>query len=240
MAEVRRLCCCLGVPLLLLARLPCVISQVRHGQRGGMTTKHEANKYQLYLDRLRAIVDKVVGEAGVVISVPTDPTQWQTPHGPRLGAFELQLFYTEQGSLRSEVLHSKLATKKWPSTAKLEAALLRQVGPSRSVESNGGTEYAVASAVCDYCVQVHTIRIHPVVMCADGFARGLVPLPSLKLLKSASSQQDAAGSTIAITKEHNWISTRLPRGSEDCFVQVDDSLAYAGGSFALLTIFWPV
>lgn len=166
MAEVRRLCCCLGVPLLLLARLPCVISQVRHGQRGGMTTKHEANKYQLYLDRLRAIVDKVVGEAGVVISVPSDPTKWQTPHGPRLGAFELQLFYTEQvgssfsiwlracsmllpsaqGSLRSEVLHSKLATKKWPSTAKLEAALLRQVGPSRSVESNCGTEYAVASA----------------------------------------------------------------------------------------------
>ena len=61
-----------------------------------MTTKHAAEKYQLYTSRLRAIVTKVVGAAGIVQVVPEDATQWQTPHGARLGAFELQLFYREE------------------------------------------------------------------------------------------------------------------------------------------------
>ena len=61
-----------------------------------MTTKHAAKKYQEYLSKLRGVVETVVGAAGVVHVVPADTTQWQTPHGPRLGAFELQLFYREE------------------------------------------------------------------------------------------------------------------------------------------------
>ncbi|KAL1523125.1 hypothetical protein AB1Y20_018081 [Prymnesium parvum] len=169
-----------------------VMAEVRHGHQTGMTTKHEANKYQTYLEKLRSIVSRVVGDAAVVIVVPGDATQWQTPHGPRLGAFELQLFFKEQGMLKSELLHSKLATRKWPSTAKIEAALLRQV---------------------------HTIRMHPVVICTDGSARPVLPLPKMGLLKGYRNSKDS-GSTISLTNEENWISARLPRGCEDCYVQV--------------------
>ena len=49
---------------------------------------------------------------------------WQTAHGARLGAFEVGICYHQSGfGIVSELVHSKLISKKWPSSRKLEAAL---------------------------------------------------------------------------------------------------------------------
>ena len=123
----------------------CVVAEVRYDHprkgaigRGGMSTRHDGAKYEMYATRVKEIVTSVLGEAGSVVVVPEDRTAnaggsasvaaWQTAHGARLGAFELQIVYHQSGvggggGLQSELLHSKLLSKKWPSSRKIEAAL---------------------------------------------------------------------------------------------------------------------
>ena len=119
----------------------CVVAEVRYDHprkgaigRGGMSTRHDATKYEQYAQRVRDIVHDVLAEAGSVVVVPEDRqasasgsaaiAAWQTAHGARLGAFELQIVYNQPGlGLQSELLHSKLMSKKWPSSRKVEQAL---------------------------------------------------------------------------------------------------------------------
>ena len=114
-----------------------VICEVRYDcpPGGSMTTRHDGAKYERYVEQVRAVVEKALGPRGVFVCVPADraraasgtsPSEalWQTAHGPRLGAFELQAcFYSPELGLASELLFSKLLTRKWPNTARLERML---------------------------------------------------------------------------------------------------------------------
>ena len=109
-----------------------VVVEVRYDQ-GGMTTRHDGSKYEMYAERVQNIVRDVLGSSGMCVVVPenrggysgADPfASWQTAHGARLGAFELQLCYHQAGvGIVSETLHSKLISKKWPASRRIELAL---------------------------------------------------------------------------------------------------------------------
>ncbi|KOO24777.1 hypothetical protein Ctob_006310 [Chrysochromulina tobinii] len=114
-----------------------VICEVRYDcpPGGSMTTRHDGAKYERYVEQVRAVVETALGPRGVFVCVPADRARaasgsssyeahWQTPHGPRLGAFELQAcFHSPELGLASELLFSKLLTRKWPNTARLERML---------------------------------------------------------------------------------------------------------------------
>jgi hypothetical protein len=114
-----------------------VICEVRYDcpPGGSMTTRHDGAKYERYVEQVRALVETALGPRGVFVCVPADRARaasgsssyeahWQTPHGPRLGAFELQAcFHSPELGLASELLFSKLLTRKWPNTARLERML---------------------------------------------------------------------------------------------------------------------
>lgn len=111
-----------------------IVAEVRYDQ-GGMSTRHDGSKYEMYAERVKGIVHDVLGSSGMCIIVPTNRggytgtahepfASWQTAHGARLGAFELQLCYHQSGiGIVSELLHSKLISKKWPASRKIELAL---------------------------------------------------------------------------------------------------------------------
>ena len=150
-------------------------SRYHSGQGKQLVTQHDPAKYEGYAARLRAAVDELNARAGWrvadLVQVPREPTHWsKVLHGVdacRLGAFEIMAstlaappaaFAADgsatggggSGELTSHLLHSKLATRKWPSISRVEAALGRALRP---------------------------LRIVPCVLCVDGSTRAVAPLP---------------------------------------------------------------
>ena len=135
-------------------------SRYHSGQGKQLVTQHDPAKYEGYAARLRAAVDELNARAGWrvadLVQVPREPTHWsKVLHGGdacRLGAFEIMAStlaappaaFAADGSatggggggeLTSHLLHSKLATRKWPSISRVEAALgraLRRCGSCRA------------------------------------------------------------------------------------------------------------
>ena len=106
-----------------------------------MTTKHNGAKYAEYLKKVQDVVEEELGDLCETVVVPGDNDShvwrarhdsadkfrpnWKTPRMARLGAFELQLVWCEQGQVVSELLHTKLGTLHWPSLTRLATSLKR-------------------------------------------------------------------------------------------------------------------
>jgi hypothetical protein len=106
-----------------------------------MTTKHNGAKYAEYLKKVQDVVEEELGNLCETLVVPGDDDKhvwrarhdsadkfrpgWKTPRMARLGAFELQLVWREQGQVVSELLHTKLGSLHWPNMARLAASLKR-------------------------------------------------------------------------------------------------------------------
>ena len=108
-----------------------VVVEVRYEERG-ISVQHDGAKYERYAAAVQEVVERVLGASGHVIVVPEGRdaatraiASWQTAHGARLGAFEVQMCYRAGGGLVSELLHSKLITNRWPhkDLGKIERAL---------------------------------------------------------------------------------------------------------------------
>lgn len=84
------------------------MAEVRHGAGAvrSMTTRHDAASYEQRLETIKQAVHNVLGGAGKLIHAVVDEegrpdlSQWMTPHGPRLGAFELEVQSRRTGCLR--------------------------------------------------------------------------------------------------------------------------------------------
>ena len=109
-----------------------------------MTTKHNGAKYAEYLKKVKEVVEESDLQCETIVvpaAVDDSPDshvwrarhdsadkfhpRWKTPRMARLGAFELQLVWCEQGQVVSELLHTKLGSLHWPSMARLATSLQR-------------------------------------------------------------------------------------------------------------------
>lgn len=179
-----------------------LVAEVRHGRKMGegnaafhqaqLSTRHDESKYIHYLKLVEDVLRDELGSSAQFIVVPDDKHDWTTPHGGRLGAFELQVVYSWGSKPVSELIHSKLAVRKWPSMAKIRSRLAK-LKP---------IELAVRTGV----------------ECTDGTLRDVAPTPDMRF--SISFGPDEAHADLQCCPRGDSTVVTLP-GLSECMLVVD-------------------